>query len=102
MPEKSKGPIDPVDQFKARLLKATPGQSVIYHRGVIARDRVDRPSINMIAILAHGLQMLNRVSLSQKRIMENHYEYRLRVLRPIRNVDFDHGRKTYLESLEEE
>lgn len=95
-------PIDPVDQFKSRLLKATPGENTVYHRGTLSIDRQNRPALHMIAILASGLQMNGRVQLSQRRVMAGIYEYRLRILRPVRNVDFDHGRKTYLESLVEE
>jgi hypothetical protein len=95
-------PIDPVELFKSRLLKAQPGESTIYHRGFLAPDRENRPGLHMVGMLAYGLHLLGRVELTQKRIMAGIYEYRARVLRPVRNVDFDHGRKTYLKSLVEE
>lgn len=95
-------PIDPVDVFKSRLLKAAPGESTIYHRGFLSPDRSNRPALHNVGVLAYGLHLLGRVQLTQKKVMPSHYEYHLRVLRPIRNVDFDHARKTYLQSLTED
>ena len=94
--------IDPVDQFRSRLLSMKPGESYVYYRGRLAQDREKTPSLHIVAILAHGLQMLKAVQLSQVRQFAGVYEYRVRTNRPIRNVDFDHGRKTYLENLKEE
>lgn len=95
--------IDPVDQFRAHLLSMKPGHWYIYHTGRLAVDRSKTPSINSVAILASGLQMLNAVELRQERYEKTTiFYYKLRTKRPIRNVDFDHGRKTYLENLQEE
>lgn len=95
-------PIDPVELFKSRLLKAQPGESTVYHRGFLVSDRNNRPDIHMVGLLAYGLHLLKRVELTQKRTAPGHFEYRLRVLLPIRNVDFDHGRKAWLEAIVEE
>lgn len=95
--------IDPVDEFRARLLGMVPGETFIYHRGRLSIDRTKMPSLHNVAILANGLQILRAAQLSQQRIAGTEtYEYRVRTNRSIRNVDFDHGRKTYLAELKEE
>lgn len=93
--------INPVDQFKARVLKLQPGETYVYFTGRIATARQHMASLDEIATLAQGLHVLKAVVLTQKRLGTDEYQYRLRVLRAVRNADFDKGRAAYLKSIKE-
>ncbi len=87
--------------FQNLLTKAKVGDEIFYHQGHLAHDREHSTALHVIALLAMGLKMIGAVDLCQRRLRANITEYYVRVLRPIRPVDFDHGRKTYLAALED-
>jgi hypothetical protein len=86
--------------FQTVLLRTKVGERVDYHTGHLAHDREHSVALHVIGMLAYGLQMIGAVQLGQERVIPGIYKYYLRVLRPIRQVDFDYGRKTYLETEE--
>ena len=92
--------INASDQFKARVLKLEIGEEYVYFRGHLASARAHMPLLEDVGAMAYGLVLLEASVLTQKRIGDlEGSEYRLRVLRPIRNVDFDKGRAAYYKSL---
>lgn len=94
--------INAVDQFKARVLKLEIGEEYVYFTGSLVTSRSHMPRVNEIAELAAGLGFIGAAVLTQKRLGEHNYQYRLRVLRAVRNVDLDKGRVAYANSLKEE
>lgn len=90
--------IDFIDQFKSRVLGLHLGETYRYYRGQLASGRGHQPSIDKIATLAHGLQLLEAAVLTQRRLGVDDYEYLLRVTRPIRNADFDKARVASIHS----
>jgi hypothetical protein len=93
--------INAVDQFKARVLALNLGEEYVYFRGFLIQAREHMTSLSRTAELAYGLHLLGAAVLTQVKNGPKDYSYRLRVVRPIRNVDFDKGRALYLESLRE-
>lgn len=92
--------INVADQFKARVLKLEIGEEYVYFRGHLASARKHMPRVEDIGALAYGLALQGAVVLTQRRISEKAgHDYRLRVLRPIRNADFDKGCAAYYKSI---
>jgi len=91
--------INASDQFKARVLKLEIGEEYVYFHGHLASARSHMPRLEDVGAMAYGLHLLGAAVLTQKHYEEGNTEYRLRVLRPIRNVDFDKGRAAYYKSL---
>lgn len=91
--------LNPV-RFENTMIEAREGMAVVYHVGHLAHDREHSTDLNVIGMLASGLQMIGAVQLETNRINARASEYIARKLRPIRSVDFDHGRKTYLANKE--
>lgn len=94
--------INGIDQFKARVLKLELGEEYIYFTGHLGSARSHMPVVDYIGTLAYGLFLLGAVVLTQERIGEHNNHYRLRVLRAIRNVDFEKARIAYAESLKDQ
>ncbi len=102
--------VDPVTAFKTKAVKLIVGDVHVYHVGHLASDAASSPSLTQIAMFAHGLHLMGRVSLKQFPVRNvvgtlhgevlpraTHYEFK--VLAPIGPVDFDVARKVHLESL---
>jgi hypothetical protein len=71
----------------------------------LAADSASSPDLTMIRMLAHGLSLMGRVALFQKRAPgtapNRPMQYTLTVLEPVRTPDFDTARKVHLESISE-
>jgi hypothetical protein len=93
--------INAIDAFKARVLALNLGEEYTYFRGFLIQAREHMTTLNSVAALAYGLHLVGAAVLTQVRHGAKDYSYRLRIVRPIRNVDFDKGRALYLESLRE-
>lgn len=92
-------PLTP-ERFERAVCDAGEGKALVYHVGHLAHDREHSTDLNVIGMLASGLQMIGVAQLEVNRLNPRASEYIVRKLRPIRRVDFDHGRKTYLDNKE--
>lgn len=54
--------------FKSTLLELEPGERAAYHIGNLAEDRLEQTTVNKIAILCTGLQIMGRAVLNVQRL----------------------------------
>lgn len=101
---------DPIADFKAKVVRAQPGETVVYHVGNLGADISSSPTLTNIQMFAYGLYETGRAVLRQKRIpvyaedtaqtlLRHTTEYALKIVHPVQLVDFDTARKTYLNNL---
>lgn len=90
--------IDAMDQFTARVLKLRIGETFVYHRGYLVKDRERRSQLSTMAKTAYGLYLAGAAVLTQKRLDSDLYEYQLRVTRAVRNVDLERALKLWDEN----
>lgn len=113
---KRKTVIDPVTEFKSRITHLQPGETLDYHTGHLAADAASSSSVSNIQMFTHGLYLIGKASLRQKRgkkwepsaDLVEHPEggfwtypttYTIRIAAPILPADFDVARKAHLDSL---
>lgn len=54
--------------FKRQLLELEPGERLSYHIGNLTRDRQRQSTVHKIAILAKGLELMSRVTLTAQKL----------------------------------
>lgn len=92
--------LDATDNLGSRLKGMKQGDDMIYHIGMLASDRFDRPALHKMAATVFGLQIAGRIELYQKKLEDNLYEYHLRILHGVRSVDLDRALKLWAERME--
>jgi|ERR1051326_2255055 hypothetical protein len=60
---------------KQHLLEMEPGERWAYHVGNLARDRIHETTVNKIAILCQGLQLIGRAALNVQRLDKEQSAY---------------------------
>lgn len=55
--------------------RAQPGEALLYHKGLLMRDRLSRPELDAIAKFMWTIMEKGLVSLVQHRSGESDYEY---------------------------
>lgn len=102
---------DPVSRFKSKALSASVGTVLVYHVGELAFDTASSPTLTQIQMMAHGLYLMGRVALRQRRVknvtgmlrgdfLPTATEYTFKVLHDIGPVDFETARKLHLASID--
>jgi len=64
------------DEFNAFLTAAQPGECAVYYRGYLARDMTTAP-VRALALAARLAQVNGQATLTQRRLAEDLYEYRV-------------------------
>lgn len=99
--------IDPVTEWKQKVVQANIGDVLVYHRGLLGADMTSSPSLTNIAGFARGLFIMGRVGLRQTRkkhtvetlggsFVHEATEYSMKLLQPVHPNDFDTARKVNL------
>lgn len=70
-----------IKTFKKKLRNLEPGRELVYHTGLLARDRENNEEINQIAALALAVDEIGAGAVFQRRVRAGICEYVVRVFR---------------------
>lgn len=100
---------DPIADFKAKVIRSQPNETVVYHVGALGADISSSPTLTNIQMFVYGLYLMGRIGPRQTRIaitaedgvtvLRHTTEYSMKIVQPVHAVDFDTARKAYLNNL---